>query len=183
MGNNLYFCLCVSVVESNIHHYHRVLTVHNEYSAILDNKIPIELQNHVIPAALNAGLPKSSLTDLFDALALGTPAALAKVPGIDASIEAAVGAAVAKGYSAVYAYVYYAAIAVGLVGLIGTLPLPSVRFAKIELMAIACCCVRDYDQYFTSHVPRQIYKSNQTELPPGKEIDEATHTEDVGKQA
>lgn len=93
--------------------------------AILDNKIPTELKKYVVPAALNAGLPKSSLTDLFDALALGTPAALAKVPGITPSIEAAVGAAVANGYAAAYAYVYYAAIAVGLVGLIGTLYLLS----------------------------------------------------------
>lgn len=103
--------------------YRGVLTIRHICSAILDNKIPVELQTHVIPAALQAGLPKSSLTDLFNALALGTPAALAKVPHITPSIEAAVGVAVANAYAAAYAYVYYAAVAVGLVGLIGTLSL------------------------------------------------------------
>ena len=91
----------------------------------MDNKIPTELQSHVIPAALTAGLPKSSIKDLFSALALGTPAALAKVPGINPSIEAAVGAAVSNAYAAAYAYVYYAAVAVGLVGFIGGLSSPT----------------------------------------------------------
>lgn len=48
--------------------------------------------------------------------------------------------AIANGYAAAYAYVYYAAIAVGLVGL------------------IACCCIKNYDPYFTNHVARQIYR-------------------------
>jgi hypothetical protein len=119
LGNNLYLGLCVSLVILGVYLFRRALTIRHTYSAILDNKIPIELENHVVPAALNAGLPKSSLTDLFNALALGTPAALAKVPGINPSIEAAVGAAVSSAYAAAYAYVYYAAVAVGLVGLIG----------------------------------------------------------------
>ena len=158
----------------------------HKYSAILDNKIPIELENHVVPAALNAGLAKSSLTDLFNAIALGTPSALAKVPGINPSIEAAVGTAVASAYAAAYAYVYYAAVAVGLVGLIGTLPLllsQHLRDKLHMLMCLACCLIRDYDQYFTSHVPRQIYKTNQTELPAGKEADDSAHIEDSSKHA
>jgi hypothetical protein len=23
---------------------------------------------------------------------------------------------------------------------------------------IACCCIKDYDPYFTNHIPRQLYK-------------------------
>ena len=166
------------------YHYHEALTIRLIYSAILGNKIPTELTKHVTPAALNAGLPKSSLIDLFNALALGTPAALAKVPGINPSIEAAVGAAVADGYAAAYAYVYYAAIAVGLIGLFGTLSLLlsiSHRDKGRRLMCLACCAIRDYDEYFTSHVPRQIYKTNQTELPAGKLADDDVKIEDSSK--
>lgn len=68
---------------------------------------------------MNAGLPKASLPALFKAIAAGTADALAAVPGINATIEGAVALATADGYAAAYAYVYYAAIAVGLVGLIG----------------------------------------------------------------
>jgi len=46
--------------------------------------------------------------------------------------------------------VYYAALAVGLVGL------------------IACCCIKDYDPYFTSHVPRQIYKGGKEDAGAAK---------------
>ena len=59
---------------------------------------------------------------------------------ITPEIEGAVAAAVANGYAAAYAFVYYAAIAVGLVGL------------------IACCCIKNYDPYFNNHVSRQIYR-------------------------
>lgn len=89
------------------------------FVAILSNKAPTELVKHVTPAALDAGLPKSSLPALFKAIAAGTADALAAVPGINATIEGAVALATADGYAAAYAYVYYAAIAVGLVGLIG----------------------------------------------------------------
>lgn len=102
---------------------------HHAYSAILDNKIPAELTKYVPPAALNAGLPKTSLTDLFTAIGAGTPSALAQVPGINPTIEAAVATALANAYAAAYAYVYYAALAVGLVGLIGTLP-PTLKLAS-----------------------------------------------------
>jgi hypothetical protein len=169
-----------------VYNYRGALTLLHVYSAILDNKIPIELANHVPPAALNAGLPKSSLTDLFNAIALGTPAALAKVPGITPSIEAAVGAAIANAYAAAYAYVYYAAVAVGLVGLIGTLFLlwrKSPRDHGRRLTCLACCLIRDYDKYFTSHVPRQIYKSNQTVPPAGKLADEDIETDGSTKHA
>jgi hypothetical protein len=40
-------------------------------------------------------------------------------------IEAAVAAALANSYAAAYAYVYYAAVAVGLVGVIGKLRIHS----------------------------------------------------------
>lgn len=89
------------------------------FVAILNNKVPSELASHVPPAAESAGLPASSIPDLFKAITAGTAAALEAVPGMTPEIAAAVGAAVPDAYAAAYAYVYYAAIAVGLVGLIG----------------------------------------------------------------
>lgn len=116
--------------------------------AILANKVPEKLASMVPPAVTKAGLPASSIPDLFTAITIGTPAALAKVPGINPQIEAVLAAALSNAYAAAYAYVYYAAIAVGLVGL------------------IACFCIRDYDRYFNNHVPRQIYKSGKEKLVP-----------------
>ena len=59
-----------------------------------------------------------------------------------AGIEVAVSNALSDGYAAAYAYVYYAAVAVGIVGL------------------IACMSLKNYDNLFTDHVSRQIYNKN-----------------------
>lgn len=98
------------------------------FLAILSSKVPKEIAKHVPSAALKAGLPESSLLDLFAAIAKGTPAALAAVPGINLKIEEAVGASLSNAYASAYAYVYYAALAVGGVGV------------------IACFCIKDYDK-------------------------------------
>jgi hypothetical protein len=116
------------------------------FVAILRNKIPQELAAIVPPAVIKAGLPASSIPDLLEAITAGTSAALAKVPGINPHIEAALAPALSTAYAAAYAYVYYAAVAIGLVGL------------------IACCFVKDYDPYFNNHVPRQIYNAGQEDL-------------------
>ena len=110
------------------------------FVAILSNTAPTELAKTVPPAAEAAGLPASSIPALFQALTAGTSEALMAVPGMTAEIAGAVAAATADGYAKAYSYVYYAAIAVGIVGL------------------IACCCIKDYDPYFNNHVSRQIYK-------------------------
>lgn len=94
------------------------------HRAILNNKVGPELQSHVTPAALDAGLPASSLPTLFEAITLGTVSALSSVPGMNSSIESAVGNAIANGYAAAYAFVYYAAVAIGAVGFIGESLLP-----------------------------------------------------------
>ncbi|KAK2737750.1 hypothetical protein FQN57_007397 [Myotisia sp. PD_48] len=89
--------------------------------AILTEKSKTELAAHVIPAALTSGLPETSLQALFGAMALGTADALGAVPGITPDIIAAVFAAQTAGYTAAYKYVYYAAVAFGLVGTIASL--------------------------------------------------------------
>lgn len=117
------------------------------FVAILTNKVPAKIAEFVPVAAVNGGLPESSLTELFAAINIGTDTAFSAVPGITPEIEVAVGAALSDAYAAAYAYVYYAAVAVGVVGL------------------IACIYVRDYDALFTGHVPRKIYASGESETP------------------
>lgn len=113
------------------------------FVAILSNKAPAKIAEMVPPAAINAGLPEASLTDLFTAIGIGSSAALAGVPGMTPEIETAVVSSLSNAYAAAYAYVYYAAVAFGGVGL------------------IACICIRDFDKHFTGHVPRKIYKAGE----------------------
>jgi hypothetical protein len=110
------------------------------FLAILTSKVPVEIAARVPQAAVEAGLPQSSLTQLFAAITAGTPAAMAAVPGISPAIMTAVANSLANSYAAAYAYVYYAAVAVGGVGI------------------IAAVCMKDYDDLLTSHISRQIYR-------------------------
>lgn len=108
------------------------------FVAILNNKTPVEIAKRVPEAAIAAGLPESSLTALFKALAAATTSALVAVPGMTTAIEAAVSQAMSDSYAAAYSYVYYAAVAVGATGL------------------IAAICMKDYDSLFTDHVARRV---------------------------
>ena len=110
---------------------------------VLENKLTTEIPSHVIPAALGAGLPESSLPALFLAIAAGfTPASLAAVKGATPAILAAVQDAVLVGSSAAYAYVFYTGIA----------------FSGFVL--VCTCFSMDYDPLFNDHVSRQVYKHN-----------------------
>jgi transcriptional/translational regulatory protein YebC/TACO1 len=109
----------------------------------LNNKLPTELATRVPSAALKAGLHSSSIDSLLSAVANGTSAALAAVPGISSSIESAVASAVTDSRVKAYSYIYYASIAVNGVGI------------------IAAICLRDYDHLLNSHIPRQIYRDGQ----------------------
>lgn len=108
------------------------------FVAILQNEIPKKLQEYVVPAALDAGLPNSSLTALFTALTAGTTSALEAVPGINSDILMSVSAATAEAYAAAYSYVYYAGVAVGLVGLIGEFsPIGLIRISNYNFTQLA----------------------------------------------
>lgn len=116
------------------------------FVAILNNKVPSEIASQVPAAAIAAGLPSSSLEDLFAAITAGTADSLAAVPGITTSIAAAVSQSLSNSYASAYAYVYYAAVAFGLCGL------------------IAALCMKDYDNLLTSHVSRTIGQDRKTPI-------------------
>src|SRR6202453_2324359 len=99
------------------------------YLAVFTSKTTQKLSTYIPPVAVKAGLPQSSVPILLQAITLGTPEAMKNVPGINDSIQAAVGAELPYAYAKAYAYVYYAAVAVAGVGL------------------IACFCVKNYDPY------------------------------------
>ncbi|RDW83435.1 fungal trichothecene efflux pump [Coleophoma crateriformis] len=77
------------------------------YVSILTNKVSHYLPEYVTPAALNAGLPASSLTSLYAGLTAGS---FAKVPGITPAILAQVGAAVTHAYVSSFRIVFFATI-------------------------------------------------------------------------
>lgn len=106
------------------------------YTTILSNKLTKYIPEYVTPAALNAGLPSSSLTDLYTNLSAGT---LRKVPGINADIIAAVVSANANAAAKSFQYVWYAVIA----------------FCVLAL--IAACLTIDYGVYLTDDVARKMH--------------------------
>jgi MFS family permease len=91
-------------------------------NAIINNKISSALPSSVSSAAIAAGLPAGSVKALLAAMAVGSPAAIAKVPGInDGVIAAAMNAS-----HWVYASAYRLAWA------------SIIPFVVLALMAVAC---------------------------------------------
>lgn len=80
------------------------------YVSILQNKLTFNLPALVTPAALNAGLPKSSLPQLFAGITAGN---FTSVPGITPEIIAAASAATQKAYIESFRIVFYATIPFG----------------------------------------------------------------------
>jgi len=106
------------------------------YSTILSNKLGKYVPKYVTSAALGAGLPQSSLPDLFTNLTAGT---LNLVPGINTRITEAVVAANANAAAQSFKYVWYAVIAFGC------------------LAIIASSLTVDYGEYLTDDVARKMH--------------------------
>ncbi|KAH0847595.1 hypothetical protein FOPE_00742 [Fonsecaea pedrosoi] len=109
------------------------------FVAILNSKATAKVGAYVTRAALQAGLPQSSLVQLFQAIQTQSAEALASVPGITTEIQVAVARAAEDAYADAFAYVYYAALAVG------------------GVAVLAALYMKDYDRYMTGHTPKQIY--------------------------
>lgn len=87
------------------------------------------------------------------AVGAGTQAALLNVTGMNPEILHTTNIAVSTAYSKSYAYVYYFSVALG------------------GLAIIASVCLRDFDQYLTGHVSRQLYHRGETNKDPLEEMD------------
>lgn len=73
------------------------------YVSVLTNKLNDYIPAYVAPAAIEAGLPQSSLTQLFAGITVGS---FADVPGITDSIIAAVGDALKLAYTEAFKIVF-----------------------------------------------------------------------------
>ncbi|KIW01794.1 uncharacterized protein PV09_06966, partial [Verruconis gallopava] len=91
------------------------------YVAVLTNRIDVELPKAVTSAAINAGLPSTSVVAVLGAVANGTTAALNAVPGINPNIEAAVTNGVKTAYASSFKTVYLVTIAFGGIAFIAAL--------------------------------------------------------------
>lgn len=124
---------------------------------MLTSKATSQIAAKVPAAVLQAGLPQSSLPALFAAIQTQRPDALASVPGMTPLIEGALADSMADAYAVAFANVCYAAAAVGATAIIASLVL------------------KDYDQYLTGHIPRQVYKKeDQAKIP---DADPVVHLE------
>ncbi|KAJ9658280.1 hypothetical protein H2201_007839 [Coniosporium apollinis] len=106
------------------------------FVTVLTNKMTQFVPAYVTPAALESGLPESSLVPLFGNLTTGT---LDVVPGINPQIIAAVAAANARAAADAFRYVWYAVIA----------------FACLAV--IAACLTIDYGEHLTDDIARKMH--------------------------
>ncbi|KAF1991550.1 fungal trichothecene efflux pump [Aulographum hederae CBS 113979] len=121
------------------------------YSSILASQSNKNIPNYVGPAAVNAGLPESSVADLLSRVSTG---AFDGVPGITAGVTEAVGVALKRAYSESYMVVFLCTLPFGVILLIS---------------AVICPNVEDY---LTSDVARKLHK-------PGQEKNEVVRKEIV----
>lgn len=84
------------------------------FIAIYTNKIPSKMNEIVVPALTNAGLPASVLQVASEA----DQALLEKIPWMTPAILKVVNETVATAYGKSYAYVYYTAVALGVISIL-----------------------------------------------------------------
>jgi hypothetical protein len=119
------------------------------YASILTTESSKYIPIKVVPAALAAGLPESSLESLLSSIAKGDFAA---VPGISPQIIAATGAAVKDAYAVSFRTVYLCTLPFGAMLIVAALLSPNV------------------EQYLTDEVARKMH--NQGEKEDGAEMKE-----------
>ncbi|KAK6364724.1 hypothetical protein LTS17_011829 [Exophiala oligosperma] len=104
------------------------------YVTVLNTKVTAIVPGKVIEAALQAGLPKKDLIKLLELFSTNITA----VPNITPEIAQAVGIAAQNGTADAFRYVWYTAVAFGLVA------------------TIASCFVISYTEYYTDTVARKM---------------------------
>lgn len=83
------------------------------YLAIYTNRVAAFMPQKIIPAVTGAGLPSSSLTALFAAIAKGTTTAIDAVPGMNKAIELVLVAAQKRAYAESLKIVYLSSLSFG----------------------------------------------------------------------
>jgi len=108
------------------------------YSSIYSNKLTDYMQQYVVPAATDAGLPADSIPALFAGITTGDFSA---VPGINSDIIASVSEALVRANTNAFRMVFYA-----------TIP-----FSVIVL--VASCLVPNVEKYLTQNVAKRLQDS------------------------
>ncbi|KPI36578.1 putative MFS-type transporter YusP [Cyphellophora attinorum] len=81
------------------------------YLVVLSTRLTETIPSQVVPAAVAAGLPESSVVDLLTAFTIGTPKAFEAIPGISDTVLAAATAAYKNASSDAYHTVFLTSIA------------------------------------------------------------------------
>lgn len=95
------------------------------YVSILDNEQKKNLPKYVSPAALDAGLPESSLSQLLQALSAGT--SLENIPGATESVIAAAKQASNIAYSESFRIVFYCTIPFSVIMIVSSCFVPNMK--------------------------------------------------------
>lgn len=118
------------------------------YVSILQNKVATNLPAYVTPAATNAGLPTSSLPQLFAGITAGN---FTSVPGITPDIIAATGAATQKAYLESFRIVFYATIPFGV------------------LLIVFSALSPNFEKYLSMNVAKRLQNMGENMRGEGKE--------------
>lgn len=110
------------------------------YLAIFSDRLPAFLPAEIVPAVENAGLPASSISDLFEAMANGTAAAFEAVPGMNENILGAFEIATKVAYGRAFRIVYLSTLGFFAMGM------------------VASFFVRDISELLTGFVNKTIHK-------------------------
>ena len=156
---------CSAVISASRTIFGSIFTA--AFIAVYTNKVPGYLTSIVPQRVLADGLPASSLSALMTAAATANQTALLEIDGMTPELLHTTNVAVSDAYSKSYAYVYYFAVAIG------------------GLAIIASLCMRDFDEYLTGHVSRQLYQKRDTSTDPlevtTREVDEVQNGAIEGK--
>lgn len=117
------------------------------------NKVPGYLASIVPQRALADGLPESSLEALLTAAGTANQTALLENDGMTPELLHTTNVAIIDAYSRSYAYVYYLAVAIGVLAIVASL------------------CMRDFDKYLTGHISRQLYHKKDARRDPLESAD------------
>lgn len=110
------------------------------FLAIFSSKLNTSLPQEITRAVEAAGLPGSSLPELFTAITNGTQAALEAVPEMDSTVLAAVDMGTKQAYTLAFRVVF----------------LTTLAFTGIGI--IASFFVKSVDTYLTNYVNKTLHK-------------------------